>query len=88
MRAKIEVVEVSGKCAAGYKVGDTFYLRDFLIEADIPVCIHAIYSVGHVAYTLTHAGKFRTEGEIFLSCPDPGKPHGEGKVTFRIEVSE
>lgn len=88
MKVRIEVAEVDGKCAAGYRGGEEFYLNGFLIESERPLCIHAISALGHVAYALSHGmdpGFFGSEG-VFLSCPDPGRPYGDGRVIFRLEV--
>ncbi|MBE8540552.1 TIGR04076 family protein [Geoglobus acetivorans] len=90
MRVKIEVVKVEDECAASYQPRDVFYMNGFLIESEKPLCIHAVFAISHVAYALSHgmdASAFGTE-EIFLSCPDPGKPYGDGKVIFRLEVVE
>ncbi|AIY90159.1 TIGR04076 family protein [Geoglobus acetivorans] len=90
MRVRVRAVSVEGRCAAGYKSGDEFYLEKFLLESEKPVCIHAILAVSHVAYALAHGMDADAFGkkEIHLSCPDPGEPHGDGRVTFRIEVVE
>ncbi len=88
VRVRIEVAEVEGKCAAGYQPGDVFYLKEFLFESEKPLCIHAVLALSHVAYALAHgmdSGTFGTDG-IFFSCPDPGKPYGDGRVIFRLEV--
>ncbi len=90
VRVRIRVIDVKGKCAAGYQPRDVFYLNDFLFESEKPVCIHAISALGHVAYALSHGmdpGFFGSDG-VFLSCPDPGRPYGDGKVIFRLEVVE
>jgi len=90
MKVEIRVTNVEGYCAAGYTPGDRFYLNSFLLESEIPICIHAILSLSHVAYALSHGGKLRTANgdEIYLSCPDPGRPFGDGKVIFRLKVVE
>jgi len=88
VKVEIKVVKVEGECAANYRPGDAMHLNGFLLEPEKPVCIHALMAVGHVAYALTHgmdASSFGKDG-IILSCPDPGKPYGDGKVIFRIEV--
>ncbi|MBC7110428.1 MAG: TIGR04076 family protein, partial [Archaeoglobi archaeon] len=54
MKVKIEVVKVEGKCSAGYKPGDVFYLNEFILESEKPLCIHAVLAVSHVAYALAH----------------------------------
>ena len=88
MKVEIRVMNVEGKCAAGYTPGDKFYLNSFLLESEIPICIHAILSLSHIAYALSHGAKLKSgnRGEIYFSCPDPGKPFGDGKVIFRLEV--
>ena len=90
MKVKIEVDSVEGRCAAGYRPGDASYLNGFLLESEKPLCIHATLALAHVAYALTHGMDRNSFGKekIYLSCPDPGEPYGDGKVIFRLEVIE
>lgn len=90
MKVEIKVIKVEGKCAANYKCGEVILLDGFLIEHEKPLCIHALMALGHVAYALSHGMKAESFGkdEIILSCPDPGKPYGDGRVIFRLEVIE
>jgi len=90
VKVEIRVVDVEGRCAAEYTPGDRFYLNSFLLESERPVCIHALLSLSHVAYALSHGAELRSAGRdgIYFSCPDPGRPLGDGKVVFRLEVVE
>ncbi len=93
MRVKIEVVEVRGKCAIGYRVGDTFYVKDYYImeKQDKPICIHALNSMITIlilmlkGYSAKKLGIGPDDDTAYIQCPDPGKPYTEGgTVVFKI----
>ncbi|KKM10056.1 hypothetical protein SY88_15535 [Clostridiales bacterium PH28_bin88] len=44
MRVEVKVREVKGKCSAGYKVGDAFFINDPVVASDgeTPLCSYAI----------------------------------------------
>jgi len=64
-----------------------FLPEQILLESEKPFYIYAVLTFGHVAYALAHGMDTATFGEeIFLSCPDPGKPYGDERVVFRVEV--
>jgi uncharacterized repeat protein (TIGR04076 family) len=79
------VESVKGNCAAGYRVGDSFLLKDaFMIEAVQPktLCLHALAAMS--TYLTAYARRtdpadwinFKKE----LQCPD-----NDNAVIFRLE---
>lgn len=91
----IEVVEVRGYCAAGYKCGDKFTIRGFYIEPEenmAKICIHALIAMMTLLSPFLHGvsakllGIGNKEDEGYLQCPDPGKPYTcGGTVVFKIK---
>lgn len=90
----IEVIEVRGKCAAGYKPGDRFTIKGFYIEPDeanCRICIHALTGMMSLLSPFLHGVSAKTlgisekEDEGFIQCPDPGKPYTcGGTVIFKL----
>lgn len=92
-RVRICVKRIEGKCAAGYKIGDQFYINGFYIEErqNVKICLHALSSMltlltpflkGVSAKTL---GIGTSDNIGYVQCPDPGKPYTEGgTVTFEL----
>ena len=91
-RVVVEVVEVRGKCALGYKPGDKFIVRDYYIESmDKPICLHALSSLLTIlslmlkGYSAKRLGIGETDNTGYLQCPDPGKPYTDGgTVIFKL----
>ena len=93
-RVRVEVVEVKGKCAAGYKPGDAFIVDWFYLppNQNVKICLHALNSMltllmpfikGTSAVTL---GIGSRDDEGYLQCPDPGKPYTDGgTVVFKLK---
>ena len=91
---EIEVVEVRGSCAAGYKPGDKFRIRGFYIdprECETRICIHALTAMMSLLSPFIHGVSAKLLGiggrdeEGYIQCPDPGKPYTCGAtVVFRI----
>ncbi len=88
---EVEVEEVRGYCAAGYKRGDKFTIRGFYIEPDGRICIHALTGMMSLLSPFIHGisakdlGIGEMEDSGFLQCPDPGKPYTcGGTVIFRL----
>lgn len=82
---EIEVEEVSGFCAAGYKVGDTFIASG--LDTPIPALCGGAYMALFPMQNALHSGaKFNFEknplSKTRLSCPD------NGYVTFKITLVE
>ncbi len=90
----VEVVEVRGYCALGYKPGDKFVVRRFYIEpveGMSRICIHALSAMSTLLSLILHGVSARELGigdkddEGYLQCPDPGKPYTcGGTVIFRL----
>jgi len=93
-RIVIEVVEVRGKCAAGYKPGDRIVLNGFYIvsRGSSNVCMHAFSAMMSLLSAFAHGASARELGigssddEGYLQCPDPGRPYTcGGTVVFRLK---
>ena len=89
----IEVVEVRGKCAAGYKPGDKIVLNGFYIVSNksATICLHALSALMSLLSAFAHGASARdlgigsTDDEGYLQCPDPGKPYTcGGTVVFKL----
>jgi len=91
-RIIVEVAEVRGECALGYKPGDNFVVEEFYIVSNQkPVCIHAFSAMltllspflkGIPAKTLGIGDK---DNVGYVQCPDPGRPYTcGGTVVFRL----
>ncbi len=92
----VEVVEVRGKCAAGYRPGDNFKIKGFYIDSSdvgkTKICIHAFTAMMSLLSPFIHGVSARLLGigdkddEGYLQCPDPGKPFTcGGTVIFKIK---
>jgi len=91
----VEVVEVRGHCAAGYKLGDSFVIKGFYIDPNenrVNICIHALTAMMSLLSPFIHGVSARLLGigdkddEGYLQCPDPGKPFTcGGTVIFKIK---
>ena len=83
--AEAKVVKVSGKCNAGYKIGDSIFIdRDKSLinknESD-NLCIWALISIA------SNMCRVDENESILTSCPDPGTGRG-GNVVFKVETTE
>ena len=86
----IEVHEVRGRCAAGYKRGDCFFVDGFLLRGE-KICIHALAGMLSLLSPFSHGISARALGigssddEGYVQCPDPGSPLTcGGTVVFRL----
>lgn len=85
---KCTVQSVKGFCSAGYKVGDTFYVKQaFIVEAKEPktICLHALSAM--TPY-LTAYGRHTDEEDWInrkkaFQCPD-----NTNSVVFSVERVE
>ncbi len=91
MKLVVEVMEVKGYCAAGYKPGDSFIFNGFYIEpSNTKICIHALSAMQNILYAIAHGISPKSLGigdecNAYIQCPDPGKPFTSGgTVLFRI----
>jgi len=78
---EIEVIDQTGHCDVGHKVGDTFLITNYKTPAGI--CLSAFHVIWASARTLIFNGKHPwedNEGETTVACPDPNNP-----VVFRIK---
>ena len=90
----IEVVEVRGYCAAGYKVGDKIVVKGYYIDpkdVSSKICLHAMTGVISLLSPFIHGVSAKILGigdkddEGYIQCPDPGKPYTcGGTVIFRV----
>ena len=90
---KVVVKEVRGRCAAYYKPGDSFMVREFYIleNQKARICLHALSSMltllmpflkGVSAKAL---GIGSTDDIGYVQCPDPGEPYTcGGSVMFEL----
>jgi len=86
----IEVIEARN-CAAGYRVGDKFYVdsEGCLIQNESPrrICVAAIWAIKPLVDRMWEA-YFNNSTEVFhdtIRCPDVGVERGgAGEVTLRI----
>lgn len=89
---RVMVEEVRGRCAAGYKPGDEFLLRDFYVERmqDVRICLHALSSMLTLISPLLKGVPPASLGigsdeTAHVQCPDPGPPYTcGGTVVFRL----
>ncbi|HDI73646.1 MAG TPA: TIGR04076 family protein [Candidatus Korarchaeota archaeon] len=90
---KIEVEEVRGLCAAGYRKGDSFLLKGFYIEPEggARICIHALVGMISLLSPFSHGVSAKElgigeEDDIgYVQCPDPGRPYTcGGTVVFKL----
>jgi len=87
----VEVVDVKGRCVAGYRIGDKFEInRNVCIEGE-KLCYFAISSIMPTIFAMQCCVKpkevgLSNEAEIaFMQCSDPGEPLTPGgTVTFKI----
>ncbi len=88
----VEVVEIKGRCVAGYKVGDRFEINQNVSVDGDKICYLALSSLmpALLALQLGNNPKeigFSSEDRIaYLQCSDPGPPFTPGgTVVFKIE---
>ncbi|RLI19142.1 TIGR04076 family protein [Candidatus Bathyarchaeota archaeon] len=94
-RFEVEVVveEVRGCCAAYYKPGDFFVVREFYILEDqkTKICLHALSSMLTLlmpflkGVSAKDLGIGSTDDIGYVQCPDPGQPYTcGGSVLFKL----
>jgi len=94
-RFEVEVVvkEVRGCCAACYKPGDFFVVREFYILENQreKICLHALSSMLTLlmpflkGVSAKDLGIGSTDDIGYVQCPDPGKPYTcGGSVLFEL----
>ena len=94
-RFEVEVIvkEVRGYCAACYKPGDSFVVREFYILENqrTKICLHALSSMLTLlipflkGVSAKDLGIGSTDDIGYVQCPDPGKPYTcGGTVVFEL----
>jgi len=92
-RVTVQVKEVRGNCALGYKPGDTFTIEKFYVkDTGKGVCLHVLASMLTLLAPLlkgvpaTALGIGRDNDTGYVQCPDPGKPYTcGGTVVFELK---
>jgi uncharacterized repeat protein (TIGR04076 family) len=92
-KVTVQVKEVRGNCALGYKPGDTFTIEKFYIkDTGKGVCLHALAAMLTLPAPLlkgvlaTALGIGEQEDTGYAQCPDPGKPYTcGGTVVFELK---
>jgi uncharacterized repeat protein (TIGR04076 family) len=92
-KVTVQVKEVRGNCALGYKPGDTFTIEKFYIkDTGKGVCLHALAAILTLLAPLlkgapaTALGIGKEEDAGYTQCPDPGKPYTyRGTVIFELK---
>lgn len=93
-RVVIEVHDVRGRCAAGYRPGDKIVVEGFYVVSgkSANICIHAFSAMMTLLSAFAHGASARDLGigssddEGYLQCPDPGKPYTcGGTVVFKLK---
>ncbi len=82
---KCTVQSVKGFCSAGYKVGDTFYVKQaFIVEAEEPktICLHALSAM--TPY-LTAYGRHTDEEDWINRKKEFQCPDSTNSVVFSVE---
>ena len=73
---KVTVESIEGKCDAGFKVGDQFFIKNqgyMYLEKAGGICIELLGSIIPHCMAYSTGGKFPWEdqnGRILVSCPD------------------
>lgn len=88
----IEVIEVKGRCIAGYEVGDKIEVnRNASVTGD-KICYFALSSLMpailaiQINNNLENIGLSREKNVAYMQCSDPGEPFTPGgSVIFRIK---
>jgi len=89
---RVMVEEVRGKCAADYKPGDEFIIREFYVERmqGVRICLHALSSMLTLVSPLLKGVPPESLGigsgdTAHVQCPDPGPPYTcGGTVVFKL----
>jgi len=91
----VEVIEACGRCATGYRPGDTFAIKGFYIdpkECGVKIRIHALVGMMSLLSPFIHGvsakllGIGKKDDEGYIQCPDPGKPYTcGGTVVFKVK---
>ena len=90
---KVVVKEVRGCCAACYKPGDSFVVREFYIleNQKAKICLHALSSMLTLlmpflkGVSAKDLGIGSTDDIGYVQCPDPGEPYTcGGTVIFEL----
>ena len=90
---KVVVKEVRGRCAAYYKPGDSFMVREFYIleNQKARICLHALSSMLTLlmpflkGVSAKNLGIGSTDDIGYIQCPDPGEPYTcGGSVLFEL----
>lgn len=87
----IEVVEVRGRCVAGYNVGDEFEINQNVCVYGDKICYFAVSSLMPAILALQlgnnpkDIGLSKENNMAFMQCSDPGEPLTPGgTVVFKI----
>jgi len=90
----VTVKEVRGKCALGYKPGDSFTAVEYYLPAGqkVPVCLHALSALMTVltlmlkGFSARDLGVGPDDDTGYAQCPDPGAPYTcGGTVVFELK---
>jgi len=90
----LEVAEVRGSCAAGYRPGDRLVVKGFYInpkECGARICINALTAMMSLLSPFIHGVSAKLLGiedndDEYIQCPDFGKPYTCGAtVVFRVK---
>lgn len=87
----VEVIQVKGKCAAGYNVGDKFEVNKSVCIDGSKICYFAVSSIMPVLLALQlgnnpkDIGLSNEDGVAYMQCSDIGYPFTPGgSVIFKI----
>jgi len=76
---EIEVAKAEGKCAAGHKVGDKFFIDGAQVRFDCGgLYIHALYSMLPKIFAMRYGARFpwaENPDVVTHACPDAANPH-------------
>ena len=87
----VEVVEVRGRCVAGYNVGDSFEVNQNVSLNGDKICYFAVSSLMPAILALQlgnnpkEIGLSNESNCAYMQCSDPGQPYTPGgTVVFKL----
>ena len=84
----VEVVEVRGRCVAGYNIGDKFEINPNVCVDGEKICYFAVSSIMPAILALQlgndpkDIGLSKEKGVAYMQCSDPGEPFTSGGTVF------
>ncbi len=96
-RVRVVVEEVRGRCALGYRPGDSFVVEKYYVPPmqDKPICIHAFAAMLTIlspflkGVSAKDMGVGPRDDTAYVQCPDPGPRYTcGGTVVFRLRREE